>query len=117
MDQMKIDVQEILKGKLEKMFPDVALRAEVTRILKRYGTETYETEIDRVHLDILKLSGTSREDVQKWVKVAKNDYRDVLAAAEYPNELISPTGELGKDECTRIRVRDRKQYEEWLNND
>jgi hypothetical protein len=68
-----------------------------------------------VQLEILKLSGTSLEDVRKWVEVAKTDYRDVLAAAEYPTELVSPAWETGKAECTKIRARDKEQYEEWLN--
>jgi hypothetical protein len=75
---------------------------------------SHEHEIGRVQLDILKLSGTSREDVRKWVEVAKTDYRDVLAAAEYPTELVSPSWGMGKDECTKIRAQDKEQYENWL---
>lgn len=40
-------------------------------------------EPDRVKLDILILSAGSLADLKRWVKMANNDYRDVLSAAEY----------------------------------
>ena len=111
---MTTNVQEILKSKLLTMFPENDARQEIIKILNQYGTETYEKEIDRVQLDILKLAGTSIEAVRMWVDVAKRDYRDILAAAEYPNQLLAPTWKMAKDEITRIQASDRKQYEEWI---
>jgi hypothetical protein len=58
------------------------------------------------------VESNSTEAVNNCVAVAKTDYRDVPAAAEYPIELVSPTVERGRDEETRIRASDRKQYEE-----
>jgi hypothetical protein len=51
-------------------------------------------------------------DIQMWVNIAKRDYRDVLASAEYPNQLRSQTWKLPKEETTRIEAIDSKQYEE-----
>jgi len=40
-------------------------------------------EPDRVKTDILILSAGSLENLRRWIRWAKNEYRDVLAAAEY----------------------------------
>ena len=40
-------------------------------------------EPDRVMMDILILSAGSLENLKRWIRMANNDYRDVLAAAEY----------------------------------
>ena len=106
--------QEVLKTKLEAMFPDETSRREIVSLLNQYGTETCEKEISRVQLGILKLSGTSAEAIKMWVGVGKNDYRDVLAAAEYPNELNAPTWKMKETESAKIRDSDRRQYEAWI---
>jgi ABC-type glycerol-3-phosphate transport system substrate-binding protein len=40
-------------------------------------------EPDRVKMDILLLSAGSLEDLKRWTRMASNDYRDVLTAAEH----------------------------------
>jgi len=40
-------------------------------------------EIDRVQRDILLLSAGSFADLKRWTRMACNDYRDVITAAEY----------------------------------
>jgi len=112
---MNTDTNELLVEKLVMIFPDITARNRVIAILNQYGAEPYEKEIVRVRLDILKLSGNSIEDVQRWVDIAKKDYRDILASAEYPYELLAPTWRMPKDETTHIQTTDRKQYEEWIN--
>ena len=42
-------------------------------------------EPERVKMDILILSAGSFEDLKRWTRMASNDYRDVLSAAEYGN--------------------------------
>ena len=112
---MKNDSHELLVKKLGMIFPNATTRERVIAILNQYGTEPYEKEIVRVQLDILKLAGNSIEDVEKWVDIAKKDYRDILASAEYPSELLAPTWRMPKDEVSRIQATDRNQYEEWVN--
>ena len=56
--------------------------AEVMAALDEYGTESYEVEVDRVRLAILQLSEGKIEKLLHWVKTAKIDYRDPLAAQE-----------------------------------
>ena len=56
--------------------------AEVLAVLDEYGTESHEREVDRVKLAILQLSEGNTEKLLYWVKTAKVDYRDPLAAQE-----------------------------------
>jgi hypothetical protein len=49
------------------------------------------------------------------VALAKSDYRDALAAAEYPHELrASGRIEPSAAEMDRIRQEDRRQYLDWI---
>ena len=56
-------------------------------------------EPDRVKMDILILSAGSLEDLKRWIRMANNDYRDVLAAAEYGD------GEAGAEILRTFRER------------
>jgi len=111
---MENDLPGVLEKKLGVIFPDPTVREQVIEILSRYGTEAHEKEIVRVRLDILKLAGNAVEEVETWVALAKRDYRDILASAEYPGELLAPTWSMPKDEVVKIRTADRDQYEAWV---
>lgn len=60
--------------------------ARVLELLGTYGVEPYERERERVQLAILKLSAGNEEKLHEFIAVAKQDYRDVLFWAEYPEE-------------------------------
>ncbi len=98
--------------KAGKVFPNRDL-AEVLGWLDQYGREPYER--DRVQLAILKLS---KEDglpsPERYVRAAKQDYRDVLACAEYPNEFRCPPAELTPEVRGRLQRADHEQYLAWL---
>ena len=103
-------------SKIKKMWPD-ADPDEILDILDEYGKENYETGCMRVQLAILKLSGGDRERLPELIKMAKMDWRDVLAYAEYPEEM--KTGpikmrDMSKREAQSVRQRDKRQYEKWL---
>ena len=86
-------------------------------ILDEYGVESYEGGRARVQLAILKLSEGERDRLERFVRMAKRDYRDVVAYAEYPEQMrIGPVGErqLPAEEVKAVRQRDREQYLEWL---
>lgn len=102
--------------KIKKMWPD-ADPQEILDLLNEYGTESYETGRARVQLGILKLSGGDRERLPDLVKMAKVDWRDILAYAEYPEEMRTSTTkrrDMPEEEARSIRERDRQQYEKWL---
>ena len=56
--------------------------AEVLAALDDYGTERHEVEVNRVKLAILRLSDGKTDKLLYWIKTAKADYRDALAAQE-----------------------------------
>ena len=107
--------------KIELIWSAAQDRQRARELLATYGLEDHERERDRVHLAILKLSEGSTDKLHEIVQAAKNDYRDVLMWAEYPEEgqaLWSLRSRLSVGEQERlaeIRARDRKQYEEWRN--
>jgi hypothetical protein len=64
--------------------------------LDEYGTESYELEVNRVKVAILKLSGGKMDTLLYWVKIAKVDYRDPLAA--------QALGPLSPDEGAKLQA-------------
>ncbi len=70
----------------------------------------------RLQLGVLKLSGGEAERLKESIELARIDYRDVLAYAEYPEEMRAGPGKWkqGESELAEIRRRDRAQYEAWL---
>jgi hypothetical protein len=84
-------------------------------ILDLYGKEFYSRERERVQIAILKLSGGDLESLRAHVEIAKSDFRDVLAYAEFPEEMSKYNWKMSdKEEVKRIRERDRQQYIDWL---
>lgn len=90
--------------------------AEVSTLLDDYGTEDWHREPDRVRLAALKLSAGSFERLRFWIEHADCDYRDVLAAAEYPGytKQMSRIQDLPPAERQSIIDADWKQYQDWL---
>jgi hypothetical protein len=86
-------------------------------LLDEYGVESYEREKHRVQLAVLKLSEGDLDRVPEFMTWAKRDYRDVLAYAEYPNEMRTPPSTMQRlppEDAAVIRKGDRAQYEQWL---
>jgi hypothetical protein len=89
--------------------------ATVLQLLDQYGAESYERERDRVQIAILKLSGGDVHRLAEMVALAKMDYRDALAAAEYPLEFrAAGRREPPAAEMDRLRQEDRREYLDWL---
>ncbi|MGA7631203.1 MAG: hypothetical protein WCB11_10570 [Terriglobales bacterium] len=105
------DVERIVR----RDFPEEQF-ARVMDLLNEYGTEKWERERFRVQLATLRMAHGSLETLRRYVGAAKQDYRDVLASAEYPE--YSTKGfrvrELSTEEQRRIMDADWKQYGSWL---
>lgn len=80
---------------VQAYFPEDS-RERVLALLQTYGVESYERERERVQLAILNLSAGNEEKLREYVAVAKEDYRDVLSWAEYPEESRMDTPERRK---------------------
>ena len=68
--------------------------AEVLAVLDKYGTESYEREVNRVKLAILQLSERKTEKLPYRIKTAKVDYRDPLAVQELGSLLPAEEAKL-----------------------
>ncbi len=111
----------IVKKKIREYWPDDV--DSVTAVLDRYGESSLTEESRaRVQLAVLKLADGSRDALQDYVEMAKQDYRDVIALAEFTREMksrhlarpnLSPEQHR---ELEVIRMRDREQYLTWLKN-
>ncbi len=106
--------RDLVLDKVKKCFPGCK-EEEIMAFLDLYGEEPYERGRERVQIAILKLSDGDLDQLLVNVEVAKRDYRDVLAYAEYPEEMSNDNWKMSEnEEIKRIRVRDRKQYIDWL---
>ena len=76
--------REDVLAAVAEQFPDRDAAA-VLALLDSYGTRRSEPERERVQLAILKLSGGDIEKPRHDLDVARQDYRDVLYWAEYPD--------------------------------
>jgi hypothetical protein len=97
-------------------FPE-GLFDSVISVLNEYGTERWEREQPRVRAAALKLASGNFDKLKQAMGTAKSDYRDVLAAAEYPEySRVWGLGmtELSRKEKQRIFNEDWAQYELWL---
>lgn len=65
------------------LFPSRSAKT-VLDLLDHYGVEGHEPERERVQMAILSLSQGSEDKLLQFVEAAKQDYRDVLYWAEYP---------------------------------
>jgi hypothetical protein len=84
-------------------------------LLGRYGTESWHRERVRVRLAALKLASGSLTALDAWIERASADFRDVIAAAEYPGYARLPRpAEIGADALGRVIDTDWRQYQDWL---
>jgi hypothetical protein len=97
---------------LERFFGSNADALALSETLLKYS----DKESPRVHLAILKLSDGNPEKSLHYIEAARGDYRDVLAWAEYPEQLGSGArrDNTPPEEYKAILRADRKQYESWL---
>jgi hypothetical protein len=105
---------KLLPRLLEKLFPQEEERDQIIDILGQFGGEDFQREADRVRMAILKLAGKSQEQVRYFTLQACRDYRDVLAAAEYPKQMGHyPWREKDPERLAQITAEDLEQYQSW----
>ena len=106
--------EDDIRRVIRRDFPDVDA-ATVQAVLDEYGTEAWEGECARVQLAALKLAHGDLVELRRQIAVAKLDYRDVLAPAEYPAATRSwSMSGMSDRERQRIHDIDWQQYERWL---
>jgi hypothetical protein len=105
--------RDLAHKKLRDCFPNSGEASDALKILDAYGTEIWHREKNRVHLALLKVSEGSLENLRLHTRGAQTDFRDTLVLAEFPEEGRA-SSKTPADEMIAIRVRDRNQYEAWL---
>ena len=108
-------LKALLERKLESMFSDEFTRRRVQAVLQDYGSGKHAHEPERVRLAILKLAGAELRSVEKYTGYAREDYRDILAWAEYPRQSRQRLMPQGKEKQQMIEA-DLAEYEEWLHD-
>jgi hypothetical protein len=91
-------------------------KEEIIRQLQKYGNENSGKL--RVWSAILKLANKDVSKIESLVVNAKNDFRDVLAPAEYPifwEMGFSKEDELSKKDRSKFSKDNWNQYQEWFN--
>jgi hypothetical protein len=109
-----MNLDDTLQAKLLKLFPDPENRRAADAALRRYGTESYENEPARVRLAVLKISGGDLDRIRSNVATAKQDYRDILAYAEFPRQMGQDSWKLSPAQNRALVAADRREYEDWL---
>lgn len=92
-------------------------RGAVFRLLQQCTKEIGKAGGPRTELAILKLCDGKLEHVPLHAEIAIRDYRDVLAAAEYPEWLkmgFTGTAAMSVEEVEKMKRRDWDQYVAWL---
>lgn len=89
-------------------------RTTALALLECYGAAPHEREVIRVRVAVLKLSEGRLTELERLIARARQDYRDVLAWAEYPAELVQPIWRLPDSDVAQVRAADRAQYVAWL---
>jgi hypothetical protein len=110
-----VNYRKILDEKIQLYFPENESQSVILNELKKYGVEKHEIEIDRVYLSIIKCANGNIDKIGEFVKIAKHDYRDIIARAEYPNQFEN--GFTDDKELSKIlEKKDKKQFQEWIKN-
>lgn len=89
--------------------------SQIESILKMYDSKSQKGR-NRIYASILKLAAGNIELIKEYVAKARNDYRDVVALAEYPN--YSEYGfeeDLPDDKISQLINDDWIQYQTWFN--
>lgn len=106
------DVQRVVR----RDFPAAEFSAALT-VLGEYSSNIGgEAGEARVQLAALRLALGDLTELRRHIAAARQDYRDVLAAAEYPEASIrwSAMDSLPDKERQKIYDSDWDQYQEWL---
>jgi hypothetical protein len=89
---------------------------EVLALLRTYGTESWQREVPRVRLAILRCAAGDMDQLRLHLDYARRDYRDVLLGAEYLTygALTLRMPRPSPEDAQRAIDADWNAYQEWL---
>ncbi len=101
---------EKLRAKIRQVFPAADPLAIQAQLDEYTGPEPL-----RVRMAIVKLCDEDRRDSPRhYVDTARQDHRDVLSWAEFPQQLRPDWFSLSVTERAKVTKADRQQYARWL---
>lgn len=117
---MNQPIPTIHSGDIERVVRRDFSTEEVPNVLATlaiYGTKAWHKEENRVRMAVLKIARGNLVQLRVWCDVANEDYRDVLAAAEYPAYMkkIKPSEKNSTKIQTAIK-KDAEEYRKWFTN-
>ncbi len=113
--RMATDFEALIAAALERYFPDPGDRELAEILLEEYGDQVHHREALRVRAGLLKLAGSSLDRLEQQLRLADRDYRDVLAAAEFPRQMKEGvTARSDPDAHARCVQEDHAQYRNWV---
>lgn len=88
----------------------------VMAMIDEYGIQPWQLGKSRVQLAILKLAQGDIAALKRAIETAKQDSRDVMGPAEYPEymQVWSQLRQLSGKEQARVIKSDWEQYQNWL---
>ena len=111
--------RQLVIEKIRLYWPD-SVDAVVSELDEIRRDDTTDEGLARVQLAVIKLSEGVRQKLADNIRAAIQDYRDVLAYAEFPKEMAAVHlfhFNMSADEqihAKAILKSDREQYEAWL---
>jgi hypothetical protein len=112
----KEPVAEVDSKTLERIIcRDFGTRAdEVKQKLQKLICDTSEGR-NRISAAIIKLAENDIDAIDNFIEISNNDFRDVLARAEYPRCFELGFGGVEEDKKKQIYLADWTEYSNWLN--
>lgn len=101
-------LETIVLRKLQETF-SVDLQPAAEALLGSYESTSAEAR-QRVQLAAIRLSQGNLERLADLMSVARLDYRDVLAPAEFPRQMRTTPGAI----TAEMVAADRAEYDAWL---
>jgi hypothetical protein len=102
-----------VQQKLAETFPDASTRRAAEAAVQAFLVRGNCLEPERVVLAILKLSAGDHAQLLQVITGAVSDYRDVLAWAEFPEQMRLGHG-ADRKALRAAQRRDHEQYLRWL---
>src|SRR5215510_10473167 len=107
--------RDVVRKIIRREFPQHT-ETEVFDILKVYNSESEELSC-RIHLDSIRLSEGSLQELQELIRVAKADFRDIVMRAE--NSRLLDMGVVAysyksDDDKDQIANEDLNDYLTWI---
>lgn len=93
------------------------LRTKVLETLNSEGMKYWPSGIHRISLAVLKVANGNIDEVERQLRVARNDPRDVIAAAEYPRFYrlgFVGVEQLSSQDREQLKSDDWNEYQKWL---